>query len=183
MSVLFVCQFWASGATGAPVVGGVCSVRLSILGLWGNWGSSCRGCLFFSSVNSGPQGQLGLQLSGMSVLFVCQFWASGATGAPAVGGVSSFRLSNLGLGGNWGSSCRGCLFFSSILGPGGNWGSSCRGCLFFSSVLCLSSLSVFLTIFIICHSSVILVCLICRKEGKEGRKEGVREEGRILIQI
>ena len=38
---------------------------------------------------------LGLQLSGVSVLFVCQFWGSGNTGAPAVVGVCPFRLSLL----------------------------------------------------------------------------------------
>ena len=43
------------------------SVLFVILGLGGNWGSSCRGCLFFSFVNSGPRGQLGLQLSGCTI--------------------------------------------------------------------------------------------------------------------
>ena len=38
---------------------------------------------------------LGLQLSGVSILFVCQFWASGGTGAPAVRGVCLFPLSLL----------------------------------------------------------------------------------------
>ena len=136
----------------------------------------------------------GLQLSGVSFLFVCQFWASRDTG------------------GNWGSSCRGRLSFSfvnsgpqGILGATGapavggvcpfrlsipdiegDWASICQWYLFFSSVLCLSSLSVFLTIFIICHSSVILVCLICHSSvifvrQEEDRRRGRRKEGRILI--
>ena len=82
------------------------------------------------AVNSGPREILGPQLSGGSVLFVCQFLASGDTGAPAVGAVCPFRVSILGLGGYWGilgatgARAVGGVFplRLSILGLGGYWG-------------------------------------------------------------
>ena len=127
-------QFRASGDSGAPADGY---------------------CLFFLSVNYGPQRIRGLQLPGHCLLFLsanfdCQSRASGDSGAPAVGyclcflsvdfepqGILRFQLSGilcafclsiLGFRGFWGSGCRvlSVLFCLPISGLGGFWGSSCR---------------------------------------------------------
>ena len=145
------------GATGGPDLGGVCPFRLSILGLRGYWG------------------QLGLQLSGVSVLFVCQIWASGATGAPAVGGVCSFRLSILGLGGNWGQlgvqlSGVSVLFVCQFLASRETEVPSVSGiCSFRLSFVCLHYLSFWLSLLSVIRLSFLSVSSAGRKGGG-GRK-------------
>ena len=135
LSVPFVCQLRASLDTRPPAVryclyflsdnfrprgtlrlqlsSIICSFDLSLAGLEGRWGPSCRVlsvlsvyqvraskdtgaqafgyCLFFLSVNCRPRGTLGLKLSGI----VCHFC-----------------LSISGLEGHWGSSCRALYVLS-----------------------------------------------------------------------
>ena len=88
---------------------------------------------------------MGLQLSGIVVLFLWDFWASGDSGTPAVGYCLLFLSMIFGLRGLWGSSCHVLFVFSFFLfsasvysgapdvslfvlfvnRPSGDWGSSC----------------------------------------------------------
>ena len=121
------------------------------------WGPSAVGYwLFFLSVDFGPQEILGLQLSGivcsfclsipglggfwgsscreLSVRFVCQFRASGDSGAPPVRYCLFFLFVNFGPQGILELQLSGidCSFCLSISGLWKFWGSSCR----VLSVLC-----------------------------------------------
>ena len=128
LSVLFVCHFWASTDTGAPFVGY---------------------CLFFLSVTFAPRGELGFQLSGITV---CPFWrrrhkgsryylfflssvfrASRCTRAPAVGYRLIFLSVIFGARGTLGLQLSGivCFFLSATLGQRGRLG------LQLSEIVCL----------------------------------------------
>ena len=113
LSVVLLCQFRASGDSWAPAVGYcsfflpvnfepqgilglqlsgiVCCSSLSILGLWGLWGSSCRA---------------------LSVVLLCQFRALGDSWVQLLGIVCSFCLSISSLSGFLSSSCQVLLVLS-----------------------------------------------------------------------
>jgi hypothetical protein len=100
-------DFAHQGIMRLQLLGIVGSFCLSISGLRGFWGSSCR-VLYF--------------------LFVCQIRASGDSGAPAVGYCLFFLFVNFGPQGILGLQLSGivCSFCVSISGLRGFWGSSCR---------------------------------------------------------
>jgi hypothetical protein len=133
LSVIFVCQFRASGDTGAPAV---------------------RYCLFFLVCQFRASGDTGASAVGCCLFFVVyQFRASGDTGAQAVGHVLFFLVcqfqewvGTLGLHLSCIVSLMSCL---SMAGLGGHWASSCWDYIFFfvcqvapAVVYCLFFLSV-----------------------------------------